>query len=147
MTGYLIFKYLHYVSIFTLFAALVAAHLLIRERVDGVLLRRMVAVDRIYGLSALAVLVVGLVLVFGVGRPALYYAKNWIFHLKVTLFLLAALLSLPQTRFLLKNRRLPAEETLAVPAYLVMLMRVQLVLILLIPLLAVLMANGVGFFE
>ena len=147
MTGYILVKYLHFLSILALFAALVTMHLLIRDRVDAPLMKRLVTLDRIYGIGLAAALVFGLVLVFGVGTPALFYAKNWVFHLKFGLFFVVAVAWLPQLRFLLKNRRLADGEPIDVPRYIVMLMRVQLLLLVVMPLLGSLMANGIGVFE
>lgn len=147
MTGYVLVKYLHFLSILALFSALVTSHLLIRDRVDAPLLKRLVSLDRIYGISLVAALVFGLVLVFGVGKPALFYAKNWVFHLKFGLFGVVALMWLPQLRFFLQHRSLADGETLDVPRHQVMLMRLQLLILAVMPLLGTLMANGIGLME
>ena len=37
--------------------------------------------------------------------PVEYYSSNWLFHLKVTIFIVMALLWIHPTRFFSKNRR------------------------------------------
>jgi putative membrane protein len=89
----------------------------------------------------------GLTLWFsGVGKPAVYYSKNWIFHTKITSFLMVGLLSIYPTIFFIKNRKGNPEEVVAVPKSIFWMLRFELTLLLIIPLLAGLMARGVGFF-
>lgn len=136
-------RYLHFVGIIGLAAALVAEHLLLAPRLSGPQLRRLARIDGLYGISALLVLGAGLTLWLGVGKPAAFYNLNGLFHLKVTLFVLLALLSIYPTLFFLKHRNSQADEV-AIPKVIIMLIRTELLLLLVIPLLAVLMAKGVG---
>ncbi|WKE65391.1 DUF2214 family protein [Gallaecimonas kandeliae] len=135
-------RYLHFIGIMTLAATLVAEHLLLAPSLAPAQLRRLARIDAIYGLAALLVLGAGLTLWLGVGKPAVFYSHNWVFHLKLTLFVLLALLSIYPTRFFLKHRNSEAE--VAVPKAIVMVVRTELLLLLVIPLLAATMAKGVG---
>ena len=141
---YVLFKYLHFVTIFGVVAAVVSQHLLIKDRMTRAEIKRISRVDAVYGISALLVLVIGLILWLGVGKPSGFYNSNWVFHLKVTLFIVVGLISIMPTRFFLKNRKGDQEETIDVPKRLVMAIRMELLLLFLIPLLAVLMAQGTG---
>jgi len=85
-------------------------------------------------------------LVWGFGKPAVYYTKNWVFHTKITLFLLVGLLSIYPTVFFIKNRKGNSQEIVEVPGAVIWTLRIELTLLLIIPLLAGLMAHGVGFF-
>lgn len=75
--------------------------------------------------------------------PVEYYSSNWLFHLKVTIFIVMALLWIHPTRFFSKNRR-AIEDTITVPKSIVMVIRMELLLLVVLPLLAVLMARGYG---
>jgi putative membrane protein len=106
-------------------------------------LQRLAKIDRLYGISALVVLIAGLLLWFMVGKDASFYTKNPIFHVKVTLFVVVGILSIFPTLFFAKQAKSSAAST-TVPRKIVMFIRIELLLLLVIPLLAVLMANGVG---
>ncbi|HBO1631368.1 TPA: DUF2214 family protein [Pseudomonas aeruginosa] len=142
-----IVAYLHYLSIFLLFALLVLQHRLLRLPLDLERARSLAAIDRGYGLCALAVLASGLARVLWYGKGLDYYLHNGLFHAKVGLFVLAALVSLLPTvtfwRGALKAGEVPA-VTPARGRRVVMAVRLQLLLLLVIPLLATLMARGFG---
>jgi len=76
----------------------------------------------------------------------LFLFKNWIFHIKITLFALIGILSIWPTVFFLRERKGIADEIVQVPALVFTLLRIELTLLLIIPLLAGLMAKGVGYF-
>jgi putative membrane protein len=71
-----------------------------------------------------------------------YSSKNWVFHTKLTLFIAIGLLSIYPTVFFLKNRKGKAEEVITIPTIIVWLLRFELLLLAIIPLLAGLMARG-----
>ncbi len=146
MTSEILLRYLHFISIFGIVGALVSEHLLLEKAMTRKALRRMAIIDGIYGLSAILAVAAGLTLWFGVGKPADFYTQNWIFHLKLTLAVLLGLLSLPPTIFFLRQRKGDQTEMVELPKYIILLVRVELILVLLIPLCAVLMAKGIGFY-
>lgn len=139
-------RYAHYLGFLALFAALTAEHLLTARTIDGKRARMLARLDAIYGLGALLVLAAGLAMVFGYGfgKGATYYLHNGVFHLKVTLFVLLCLLSLKQTFFFLRHRRAEDNATIEVPRAIIMLQRVQLLVVLAMPLLGILITRGVG---
>lgn len=139
----LLVRYGHFLGVFILFATLFAEHLLLKPRVDKATLRKLVVIDGIYGASALLVLVMGLLLWLTVGKPSEFYSGNWILHLKVSLFVLVGLLSIVPTVFYIKHRN-TGETHIDVPKKLIMIIRLELMLLVIIPLLAVLMAHGIG---
>ena len=77
---------------------------------------------------------------------AVVYSKNWIFHTKIGLFMIIGLLSIYPTVFFLKNRKGNPEEKVQVPSVVFMMLRLELLLLFIIPLLAGLMSRGVGYF-
>lgn len=143
MTADLFIRYAHFLAIFAMFSLLTVQHLLLKGRADAALMKRISVIDAAYGVSALVVLLAGLGLWFLGGKPAGYYSQNWIFHTKLTLFVVVAILSFVPTRFIMKNRH-PTGE-IQVPKSIIMFIRMELLLLCIIPLLAVLMARGVGY--
>ena len=141
-----VIRYAHYLAFMTLFAALTAEHLLTARTIDGKRARMLARLDAIYGVSALIVLGVGLLMMFGYGfgKGASYYLHNGMFHLKSTLFVLLGLLSLKQTFFFLRHRRAEDSATIEVPRAIIILQRVQLLVVLAMPLLGILITRGVG---
>lgn len=142
----ILFRYLHFISIFTLVASVVGEHLLLKKEMTRREIRRMAIVDGVYGLSAILVVAAGLTLWFGVGKPAEFYSRNWIFHTKVGLAILMGLLSIYPTVFFIKNRKGDQEEIVSIPLGIVWTIRAELLIILIIPLLATIMAKGIGTF-
>ncbi len=140
-------RYGHYLGFMVLFASLVAEHLLTARSIDGRQARKLARIDAIYGISALVVVVTGVLMFcgYGFGKGTALYLKNGVFHAKATIFVLIVLLSLKPTLFFLRHRRAPDDATISVPKSIIMLQRVQLLLILVLPLLGLLLARGVGF--
>lgn len=144
MTTDLVVRYLHFMAVFVMFSLLTIEHLLLKGRVETKWFKKIVVIDTFYGISALLALLCGVGLWFWVGKPAGFYSDNWVFHTKITLFVLIGLLSFIPTTFIIRNRR-HDPEFIDVPKYIVMVIRLELTLLCTIPLLAVLMANGVGY--
>ncbi|MBK7871279.1 MAG: DUF2214 family protein [Saprospiraceae bacterium] len=147
MTLEILIRYLHFISIFAVVSSVVAEHLMLKKQMTRSEILRISIVDAIYGISAILVVAMGLTLWFGVGKPAEFYTKNWIFHTKITLFIIMALLSIYPTIFFLRNRKgKDMDELVDIPKNIIMLIRLELLLVIIIPLLATLMAKGVGYF-
>ncbi|MBO3276890.1 DUF2214 family protein [Pseudomonas schmalbachii] len=139
--------YLHFISIFMLFALLVLEHRLFRLPLTLERARNLVIVDLLYGVCA------GLVLLTGVAR-ALWFAKgpefylyNSLFVAKVGLFVLVGLLSSYPTFTYLNWRNELKAGNIPAPSprqgtLVVLTIRVELLLLLFLPLLATLMARG-----
>ncbi|WP_350447106.1 DUF2214 family protein [Pseudomonas solani] len=141
--------YLHYLSIFLLFSLLVLEHRLFKLPLDLGRARSLIRVDIAYGLSAGLVLATGLARVLWYGKGTEYYLKNSLFHAKIGLFILVALLSaLPTFVFLNWRNELKAGQVPQVSPktakLVIMAIRLELLLALVIPLLAALMARGFG---
>jgi putative membrane protein len=147
MTTELVLRYLHFISIFTIVGTLVSEHVLLKKSLSRAELKRLSRIDAIYGLAALTLLSVGLTLwLGGFGKPAVYYSKNWIFHTKISLFALIGILSIYPTMFFIKNSKGNPQETVVIPSVLFWMLRLELLILLIIPFLAGLMARGIGFF-
>lgn len=136
-------RYLHFLGIFTLASALVGEYLLISKKVDLKSFKKLVVVDAIYGIGAIATLIGGALLWFSYGKPAEFYSSNYIFHIKLTVFILIGLLSIFPTVYFVRNRKLTS-DFITIPNYIIKIIRVELCLLVFIPLLAVLIARGIG---
>ncbi len=141
--------YAHFVAAFGVVATLVFEWLTYSRNPSAQDAKRLIAVDRWYGMFA------GLVLIAGTVR-LVYFEKGWafyrlmpFFHLKLGVFLLMGLLSIyPTMRFLrwrtdIRAGRAPA-VTEAQHRAISACLNVQMMLIAVLLLSASLMANGVG---
>jgi putative membrane protein len=147
MTTEIILRYIHFISIFAIVSSLGAEHLLLKKELSRTEIGRLSSIDAVYGIAALTLLCAGLTLWLGsFGKPSIYYSKNWIFHTKITLFVTVGLLSIYPTIFFIKNRKGNPDEKVAIPSTIFWMLRFELLLLFIIPLLAGLMARGVGFF-
>ena len=147
MTTEIILRYLHFISIFIIVSTLVSEHLLLKKMLTRSEISRLARIDAVYGVAAVTLIVVGLTLWLGsFGKPAVYYTKNWVFHAKLTLFLAVGLLSIYPTVFFIKNRKGNPHEMVTIPKTVFWMLRFELTLIFIIPLLAGLMAHGIGYF-
>ncbi len=140
---------LHYLSILMLFGCLYGELLLWRTGINERNMRTLLLLDMGYGLSALVVLVSGLARAGWTEKGWDFYLANPWFHGKVTLFILIALLSLYPTKVFLGWRKsVKAGHVPEIDAKLQRNLRGVLVaeihLVVLMPILAALMARGVG---
>ena len=147
MTIEILLRYVHFISIFAIVGSLVSEHLLLKKELSRAEISRLSVIDSVYGIAALTLLIAGLTLWLGsFGKPSIVYTKNWIFHAKITCFALVGILSIYPTVFFLKNRKGNPTDVIEIPKSIFWLLRFELLLLFIIPLLAGLMAHGVGFF-
>ena len=137
----LIFRYIHFIGIMSVSATLVMQHLIIAPEVTKKELKKIAFLDIIYWISIGLTLIAGLVLLLGVGKDISFYMKNQDFHIKLTLFLVVILLAVYPTLFLRKNKK-SGEELIKMPKVIIMLVRMQLLLVFVIPYFGVLIARG-----
>ncbi|MDU9399487.1 MULTISPECIES: DUF2214 family protein [Pseudomonadaceae] len=141
--------YLHYLSIFLLFALLVLEHRLFKLPLDLDRARSLMRIDIAYGITASLVLATGLARVLWFGKGSAYYLHNSLFHAKAGLFVLVALLStFPTVVFLGWRNSIKAGQVPVLSPrtgkLLVITLRAELTLLLVLPLLGALMARGFG---
>lgn len=140
----LLVKYIHFASIFTILITVGGEFFLVKSQLSRRELQRISRIDGLYGLASITLVAAGLTLWFGVGKPAEYYNTNWIFHLKWTLFVIVGILSIVPTVFFNKTRKGDPDEIVDVPARVKTFIRLELAILFLIPILASMMAKGVG---
>lgn len=139
------FRYVHFVSIFLIFSSLAGEYIMLKPQMTRKEIHRLSLLDSLYGINALILLFAGLSLWLWLGKPAEFYTKNWIFHVKLTLYIIVAILSIYPTVFFLKKRKGNKEELVEIPPKIKFLIRMELLILLIIPILAGLMSKGIGF--
>jgi len=93
--------FLHHAAAFALVTGIAVEFVLIRQELNAALARRLALADMVVGLSAGALLVVGLLRVFYFEKGAAFYFHNAAFVAKLALFVLVALLSIyPTVKFM-----------------------------------------------
>ncbi|MCY1379255.1 hypothetical protein D9M69_669570 [compost metagenome] len=106
-------------------------------------------IDIAYALSAGLVLASGAARLVWYGKGLAYYLHNSLFHAKLGLFILIALLSILPTLVFLNWRNdlragLVPQVSARLGTLVIMTIRLELLLLLVLPLLAALMARGFG---
>ena len=142
-----ILAYLHLLAILTMVVFIASEAALCRiEWLNAKVVERLVRLDAIYAGAAVAVLATGVArTIWGVKGTAWYWT-NPLLHIKLTLFVVVALLSIGPTRSYLRWRtRLRADGTLPTEAEVRKtrkLVMIEAHLIALVPLAAVFLARG-----
>jgi putative membrane protein len=138
-----LFAFLHHVAAFALVAAIAVELVLIRHELNAATVRRLGRADMVLGISAGALLLVGLLRVFYFEKGSNFYFHNASFIAKMVLFVLVALLSIyPTVKFISWRKGI---DPASVPA-IRRIIHLELVGVVLILLFAALMARGIGFF-
>jgi len=141
--------YVHYLSFMLCFGALLLERFLIRPDPDRRTSITMVIVDVVYGIAALALLLSGIARVLHFGQGTAFYTENPLFWWKVGTYLAVGSLSLyPTITYILwaiplRKGELP-QVSEALANRLRWILNIELVGFAAIPLLATLMARGVG---
>lgn len=104
----------HLLAVLTLVVFLSSQAALCRaEWMNAAVVRRLARLDLIYGLAALALLITGLARLYWGTKGVSWYVSQPLFHLKMTLFVLTALLSIkPSITFRRWLRALDAGQAL-----------------------------------
>ncbi|MCL6261393.1 DUF2214 family protein [Aquiflexum sp. TKW24L] len=145
MTIEILLRYVHFISIFTIVGTLVSEHLLLKNTMSRSEIGRLAKVDGLYGLAVLILLAVGMTLwLGGYGKPTEFYSNNSLFHTKLTLFIVIGILSIYPTVFFIRNKNGDQQENILVPKSIFWMVRLELLLLFVIPILAGLMAKGIG---
>lgn len=140
--------YLHYSAIFALCGAVMVEYVFLRQPDVRPYIAMLARTDIVYGITAIAVLVTGLCRVFWFGKGVDFYLATWLFHAKIFLAVLTALVSLVPTLRILRWKKDAAVGALVQPPAnqksTRLLVLLEMHLIFLMPLCAVFMARGYG---
>ncbi|MDB5530796.1 MAG: hypothetical protein JWR51_3899 [Devosia sp.] len=143
----LTFAILHHIAVFTLVGILAAEFALLRPGIAGSRLSQLASVDRLYGMVAGLVIIIGVLRVFLGGKGWEFYVASPSFWAKMVAFLAIGLLSIQPTRALVKwGNALKADSGFVPPAGDIAASRrfinAQVVILILIPIFAAAMARG-----
>jgi putative membrane protein len=146
----ILIPYLHFIGIMTLMGALISEHLLLKPGLNKQQINQLAMVDLVYIGSVVIVLTTGLLQWFVYGKDPVFYLSNPVFHAKLTLFFILVILSiLPTIRFLKWRKQIKAgtvpENMDKSVKRLLMYLRLELLIVAIIPLLGVMTAMGFRF--
>jgi putative membrane protein len=140
--------YLHYLSIILLAGFLVGELVMCRVGMTTEQARRLAGIDAVFFASALAALATGLLRLFFYAKDVSFYTGNPTFWVKMALYVIIAVISIKPTRTFLRWKRAAAERGTAPAGNEIAaarrLIHIELGLLALMPLMAVLMARGIG---
>jgi putative membrane protein len=140
--------YLHYLSIILVGGFLVGELLLCRAGMTIEQAKRLAIIDAVFFASALAALATGLLRLFFYAKDVSFYTGNPVFWAKMALYVIIAALSITPTRTFLRWKRAATERGTAPAGDEITaarrLIHIELGLLTLMPLMAVLMARGIG---
>jgi putative membrane protein len=136
-------RYLHYLAVFVLAGTILIQNMAIKRTITSEDVQNLAKISAAHGIGLILVFAFGLILWLWVGKPGEFYSLNLIFHAKLGLFALLALLSIISGIFFFKNQSLEI-DSLDVPGLIILCLRLKLALLVVIPVLASLMARGIG---
>ncbi len=144
---YILIPYLHYIGIMALMGSLISEHLILKPRMDKDQIKSLGTIDLIYLFAVILVLATGILRWFVYGKGYDFYMSTPLFHIKLTLFIIIGILSIfPTIKFLKWNKQIKRGEEPEITEKVVkkqlMFIRIELLLIAIIPLLAVMIARG-----
>jgi putative membrane protein len=140
--------YLHYLAIIVLGGFLTAELIVCRPPLGPEQVRLLPRLDVVFFAGAILALLTGLLRLFVYAKGVSFYLPNPSFHAKMALYVTIALISIvPTMRFIRWRRALDAgggPPDVAAVTRVRRLIHVELALLALMPLMAVLMARGIG---
>ena len=140
---------LHHICVFGIFVILAVEMALVRPGISAESVMRVVRIDGMYGALAGLALVAGGLRVFYGAKGAEFYTHNPVFWIKLGLFLVIGLLSILPTLNYFRWRKALRDNPNALPDLTAIqgtrkFIHIQLALLFLLPILAALMARGIG---
>jgi putative membrane protein len=139
----------HHLAIFSVFAVLVAEWAIVTPGMRAHDVHRLARIDMAYGVLAVAVIAAGVSRVVWGAKPSAFYVENPVFWFKMAAFATVGLLSIAPTFRYFRWRGALAEDESATPDLAEVgvakrALRLQLEVFAAIPVLAALMARGIG---
>jgi putative membrane protein len=109
------YAWFHYLAIFVMVVVMTAEAVLLRADLTANGVKRLIIYDRLDGVSAILVLITGVLrLTLGAKGAAFYMSTPW-FHAKITLFVIIALCSIPPTLAILRWAKQSRQNAAFVP--------------------------------
>jgi len=145
---YILLKYAHFIGIFLVVGGVFAELWMLKGKMTREELKTLAKVDGLYGLGAILVVGAGLTLwLSDIGKPAEFYSSTGLVYWKLAIFSIVGIISIYPTVFLsrekLGKKHQIADELVDVPANMIWVVRAEFFLLLIMPLLAAYMAQGI----
>jgi putative membrane protein len=141
-------SYLHYLSIILTGGFLIGELVMCRPEITPEQRRRLPGIDVVFFVAALLALATGLLRLFFYAKGVSFYVGNPFFWVKMALYVIIAAMSIAPTRAFGRWKRAldagGAPPTAPEIAGVRRLLHIELGLLALLPLMAVLMARGIG---
>jgi putative membrane protein len=139
----------HHLLIFAILAVLVMELMIVRPEMSTVQILRVGRLDLVYGVLAIAIVVIGFGRVFLGAKPWDFYIYNWVFWAKIAAFATVGILSVQPTIRLGRWRAAALKDPTFRPATAEVasvrqFMHYEAAVFILIPIFAAMMARGVG---
>ena len=141
--AYVLFRSLHLLAALVFAGALIIENMAIKPVINREDAHNLARVDGICGMAALVIIACGLALWLWVGKPADFYNTNPVFHLKLGLLAILITSAVYPALFFFRHRQ-TEQEQISVPKAVQLLLRFEIILLLIIPMLAWAMARGIG---
>jgi putative membrane protein len=140
----------HHLLIFALAGVIAVESMLIQQELSARAIGMLARIDRSYGVIAMLIIIVGICRVLFGLKGWEFYVYNWAFWAKMAAFAGVGLLSIqPTMRFIAWNKAQSRDGAFRVPdaelATARRFMRAEVVVFLLIPIFAAIMARGIGY--
>ena len=143
MLLYVFFRFLHFVAIFGVTAAVIIENIAVKPSIskeDAINLAKISLIDNV---SLLLTLIVGYTLWFWVGKPSEFYTENPVFLAKLIIFSIILVFGFFPFNFFKRNKK-SIEESVLVPPTTIFCVRLRGALLIVAVMLAFLTARGVG---
>ena len=143
MLLYVFFRFLHFVAIFGVTAAVIIENLAVKPSIskeDAINLAKISLIDNV---SLLLTLMAGSTLWFWVGKPSEFYTENPVFLAKLIIFSIILVFGFFPFNFFKRNKN-SIQESLLVPPTTIFCVRLRGALLIVAVMLAFLSARGIG---
>ena len=143
MLLYVFFRFLHFVAIFGVTAAVIIENLAVKPSIskeDAINLAKISVIDNV---SLLLTLMAGCTLWFWVGKPSEFYTENPVFLAKLIIFSIILVFGFFPFNFFKRNKN-SIQESLLVPPTTIFCVRLRGALLIVAVMLAFLTARGFG---
>ena len=143
MLLYVFFRFLHFVAIFGVTAAVIIENIAVKPSIskeDAINLAKISLIDNV---SLLLTLMAGSTLWFWVGKPSEFYTENPVFLAKLIIFSIILVFGFFPFNFFKRNKK-SIQESLLVPPITIFCVRLRGALLIVAVMLAFLTARGIG---
>ena len=143
MLLYVFFRFLHFVAIFGITAAVIIENIAVKPSIskeDAINLAKISLIDNV---SLLLTLMAGCTLWFWVGKPSEFYTENPVFLAKLIIFCIILVFGFFPFNFFKRNKK-SIQESVLVPPTTIFCVRLRGALLIVAVMLAFLTARGIG---